>query len=187
MRPLALLALPVLVASPPVVESVATLATVATGLTLTTTRTARAEAAAPAAGAATQPGSSGQGGQAGQDTAPGVRFAFADLRGGGTVRCALYKSDGDHMKRSFAETMGRVEGGRAQCLFSNLAPGVYSGGAFHDANDNGKLDTNWIGIPKEGVASSNNAKGRMGPPKFKDASFEYKGGLFTQDLRMKYF
>ena len=182
MRPLALLALPVLVASPPIVESVAALAIapvgLALGLTLTTTRTARAEAiGAPSVGAAAQPGPGGQ----------GVRFAFTDLRGGGTVRCALYNSDGDHMKRSFAETMGRVEGGRAQCVFSNVAPGVYSGGAFHDANDNGKLDTNWIGIPKEGVASSNNAKGRMGPPKFKDASFEYKGGLFTQDLRMKYF
>lgn len=117
----------------------------------------------------------------------GVRFSFSDLRGGGVVRCALYKSDEDHMKRSLLETLGKVEGGRASCLFTNVAPGVYSGGAFHDANDNGKLDSNWIGIPKEGVASSNNAKGRLGPPKFKDASFEYKGGLFTQDLRMKYF
>ncbi|MFO0578336.1 MAG: DUF2141 domain-containing protein [Polyangia bacterium] len=186
MRPLALLALPALVASPPVVESVAALAIAAlapAGFTLTTTRTARAEAiGAPSPGAATLPGP-GQPGPGGH----GVRFSFTDLRGGGSVRCALYNSDGDHMKRSFAETMGRVEGGRAQCVFSNVAPGVYSGGAFHDANDNGKLDTNWIGIPKEGVASSNNAKGRMGPPKFKDASFEYKGGLFTQDLRMKYF
>jgi uncharacterized protein (DUF2141 family) len=179
MRPLALLALPVLVASPAVVEALAVVTAVAIapiGLTLTSTRTARAdEHGAPAVSTTTQPGS------------VGVRFAFTDLRGGGTVRCALYKSDGDHMKRSYVETAGRVEGGRAQCLFSNIAPGVYSGGAFHDANDNGKLDTNWIGMPKEGVASSNNAKGRMGPPKFKDASFEYKGGLFTQDLRMKYF
>jgi uncharacterized protein (DUF2141 family) len=116
-----------------------------------------------------------------------VRFNFSELRGGGVVRCALYRSDQEHMKRSAAEVLGRVDGGRAVCVFANVPPGTYSGGAFHDANDNGKLDTNWIGIPKEGVASSNNAKGRMGPPKFKDAAFEYKGGVFSQDLRMKYF
>jgi uncharacterized protein (DUF2141 family) len=119
--------------------------------------------------------------------APAVRFNFSELRGGGVVRCALYKNDAEHMKRSHLEVIGKVEGGRAVCVFANVAPGTYSGGAFHDANDNGKLDTNWIGIPKEGVASSNNAKGRMGPPKFKDASFDYRGGVFSQDLRMKYF
>jgi uncharacterized protein (DUF2141 family) len=60
--------------------------------------------------------------------------------------------------------------------------------AFHDENDNGKLDTNWIGIPKEGLASSNNAKGRMGPPKWRDASFEYPGGALVQQLGpLKYF
>lgn len=120
-------------------------------------------------------------------TESAVRFNFSELRGGGVVRCALYRNDQEHMKRSHIEVLGKVEGGRAVCVFANLPPGTYSGGAFHDANDNGKLDTNWIGIPKEGVASSNNAKGRMGPPKFKDASFEYKGGVFSQDLRMKYF
>ena len=38
-------------------------------------------------------------------------------------------------------------------------------------NDNGKMDTNFLGIPKEPVAISNNAKGKFGPPKYKDAKF----------------
>jgi uncharacterized protein (DUF2141 family) len=34
------------------------------------------------------------------------------------------------------------------------------------------LDTNFIGIPKENFACSNNAKGTMGPPKYEDAKFD---------------
>ena len=52
--------------------------------------------------------------------------------------------------------------------------------AEHDVNDNQKLDTNWIGIPKEPVAISNNARGRLGPPKWKDAMFELREA--TQEL-----
>ena len=41
--------------------------------------------------------------------------------------------------------------------------------AFHDENDNGVLDTNFLGIPKEPVGFANNAKGRMGPPAYDQA------------------
>ena len=40
---------------------------------------------------------------------------------------------------------------------------------FHDENDNGKLDFNFIGIPKEGTGASNNAASPFGAPKFIDA------------------
>ena len=36
------------------------------------------------------------------------------------------------------------------------------------------MDTNFLGIPKEPIGISNNAKGFMGPPKYKDAKFELK-------------
>ena len=35
----------------------------------------------------------------------------------------------------------------------------------------GKLDTNFLGIPKEPYGFSNEKKGRFGPPKFKEVSF----------------
>ena len=50
--------------------------------------------------------------------------------------------------------------------------GVYAVSAFHDINDNKKMDTNFLGIPKEPTGMSNNAKGFMGPPKYKDAKFK---------------
>lgn len=55
--------------------------------------------------------------------------------------------------------------------FAHVASGTYAVTVYHDVNDNGKLDTNWIGIPKEPVGVSNNPKPRMGPPRWKDASF----------------
>ena len=37
------------------------------------------------------------------------------------------------------------------------------------------MDTNFLGIPKEDYGCSNNARGTLGPPKWKDAKFELKG------------
>jgi uncharacterized protein (DUF2141 family) len=41
--------------------------------------------------------------------------------------------------------------------------------AFHDANDNGVLDRNLLGIPSERYGFSGNARGLAGPPDFADA------------------
>ena len=51
-----------------------------------------------------------------------------------------------------------------------LPEGEYAIHVFHDADDNGKMKTNFIGIPKEPTGVSNDAKGRFGPPKFVDAT-----------------
>jgi uncharacterized protein (DUF2141 family) len=52
----------------------------------------------------------------------------------------------------------------------DLAPGDYAVSLFHDANDNNTLDTNIIGIPKEGYGFSNNV-GARGKPRFDEAKF----------------
>jgi uncharacterized protein (DUF2141 family) len=46
---------------------------------------------------------------------------------------------------------------------------------IHDENMNGKLDTNRLGVPKEGYGSSNDVKAVRGAPSFSDASFLYDG------------
>jgi uncharacterized protein (DUF2141 family) len=53
-----------------------------------------------------------------------------------------------------------------------LAPGSYALSVLQDLNGNRKLDTNFIGIPKEPSGSSNDAKATFSAPKFKDAVFE---------------
>ena len=59
----------------------------------------------------------------------------------------------------------------AQAKFKAIPKGIYAIAVVHDENGNGELDTNFFGIPQEGVGVSNNAHGYMGPPSFQDASF----------------
>ncbi|HNT28041.1 MAG TPA: DUF2141 domain-containing protein [bacterium] len=70
--------------------------------------------------------------------------------------------------------------------FEGLAPGDYAVAVMHDENGNGQIDTNWIGIPKEGLGVSNNAKGVMGPPKFKDAKVTVPAGKKELSIPVKY-
>ena len=67
----------------------------------------------------------------------------------------------------------KIKDGKASLEFSDIPFGEYAISAYHDENANDDLDANWIGIPKEGVGASNNAKGKMGPPKYKDARFDF--------------
>ncbi len=115
-----------------------------------------------------------------------IRFQFVQLKEGGVIRCALYQTPQDYMKKSFREVVGTVSGGRAVCVFAHIVAGTYSMAAFHDQNNNDKLDTGIFGIPTEGFCSSNNAKGSMGPPKYKDAAFSFTSGSLNQELRMNY-
>lgn len=66
-----------------------------------------------------------------------------------------------------------------------LPPGEYALSIFHDTNDNGELDANFIGIPKEPVALSNNARPKFGPPKYKDAVFELGAEPVLQQISME--
>jgi uncharacterized protein (DUF2141 family) len=54
--------------------------------------------------------------------------------------------------------------------FKDLPPGQYAAVAFQDANGNGKLDKNFLGIPKEPYGFSNGARGSGGAPKFSAAA-----------------
>ena len=47
----------------------------------------------------------------------------------------------------------------------------YGVSMLHDEDANGEMKTNWIGMPKEGIGVSNNAKGRFGPPSWKQVKF----------------
>lgn len=58
-----------------------------------------------------------------------------------------------------------------QISIPDLPAGNYAIAVFHDANANGKLDKNMLGIPKEAYGFSNNARGSFGPPSYKDCLF----------------
>jgi uncharacterized protein (DUF2141 family) len=54
----------------------------------------------------------------------------------------------------------------------DLKPGKYAVQYYHDENLSGVMETNILGIPKEGYGFSNNASGPFGPKPFKERLFE---------------
>lgn len=90
----------------------------------------------------------------------------------GKVQVGLFNSEGTFLKTAFKGVSSEITSNAAIVTFSNIPKGKYAISAYHDTNKNGKLDTNFIGIPKEDFACSNNAKGKMGPPKYEDAQFD---------------
>lgn len=90
----------------------------------------------------------------------------------GQVFLALYNSEGEFLDTSFKGTKSTIVNNTCTATFEKIPKGTYAISIFHDENNNGKMDTNFMGIPKEDYGSSNNAKGFMGPPKWKDAKFE---------------
>jgi uncharacterized protein (DUF2141 family) len=80
-----------------------------------------------------------------------------------------------------------IKGNQATLEFSDLPYGIYAVSVLHDENSNNKMDTNFIGIPKEGFGASNNPRGRMGPPLFDDAKFDLKSASKSIEINIKYF
>ncbi|VXC08358.1 conserved exported hypothetical protein [Flavobacterium sp. 9R] len=89
----------------------------------------------------------------------------------GKLTVEVYNSKGKFLKSVFKTTSSTIKSNSAIVVFSDLPKSEYTVMVYHDENNNGKLDKNFIGMPKEAVACSNNAKGFMGPPKYEDAKF----------------
>jgi uncharacterized protein (DUF2141 family) len=107
----------------------------------------------------------------------------------GEADCVLFGSpEGfpSDSKIAMKRTRSKIVNNQAVCAFTAVAPGDYAVSVFHDENANGVLDRNFIGMPKEGVGASNDAAGKLGPPKFEDARFSYKGGQQTLTIHLRY-
>ena len=107
----------------------------------------------------------------------------------GQVLCALFSSAIDFPKRTdkaVAHARSDISHGHAFCDFSGIASGTYAVSVFHDENSNSKMDTNLMGIPREGVGASNNAKGHFGPPKFETAALHFSGDRVDLKITINY-
>jgi uncharacterized protein (DUF2141 family) len=76
-------------------------------------------------------------------------------------------------------------GERLEVLFPGLPPGKYAVSAYADANGNGRLDRNFLGMPSEQYGFSNNARGRFGPPAFAEAAVELGDGTVAQTIQLQ--
>ena len=99
----------------------------------------------------------------------------------GSIYLDLYaKADGflDHTKAVQSLVLPAAVGG-VTAVFAAVPFGTYAITAYHDANGNGKMDSNFLGIPKEPVGMTNNPHGSFGPPSFADAKVDLHAATLT--------
>lgn len=108
----------------------------------------------------------------------------------GVIACAIFESEEGFPNKTlkFASKiiLTQIRGKDASFEFSDIKPGKYAITVIHDENHNGKLDTNFLGIPKEGYGFSNGAEATMSAPSFSDAVFFYDGGRLQMSISLDY-
>lgn len=96
----------------------------------------------------------------------------------GTVLLAVYGSEADFDENENAVLSKKVpvdRVGEYSIMLEGLAAGSYTIALFQDINNNGKLDTNFMGIPKEPYAFSRNPKVKWRAPKYHEVVFDLQG------------
>lgn len=92
----------------------------------------------------------------------------------GKVMVAIYADKEHYLDAQYAiPGQAEVTQSGSLTISVDIPYGDYAIGAFHDVNDNGELDTNGAGIPKEPYGFSNGRKGTFGPPSFNKAKFQF--------------
>ena len=92
--------------------------------------------------------------------------------GPGSMHFVLYRGPEGfrHEDRAFRMMKAPAGSSSISVRFRDVPPGRYAVMAYHDANDDQKLDLRFGMFPKEGWGLSNNPK-VMGPPSFSASSF----------------
>ena len=107
----------------------------------------------------------------------------------GQVSVALYNKEEGFPKspdKALKIVTAPISNKKSIVVFESLPPGEYAISVFHDENKNGKMDSNFFGIPKEGVGASNDARGHMGPPHYQDAKFHFNGNAQSIVINLVY-
>lgn len=89
-------------------------------------------------------------------------------------------------KGSIAAIQRRAHTGAVRFVLRDLPPGRYAVNAFHDENDNGELDTNFVGIPSEGYGFANDPDTSFGPADFDAAAVEIGDAAVVAAMNLRY-
>jgi len=131
------------------------------------------------------------GGVATADPVPGtITVDVLNLRAEqGWELCALYAS-AEGFPFDFARAVQHlrvpIQSGHASCVFSGVASGTYAISVVRDEDGTGLPVLDFLDLPKNGVGASNEARGFMGPPRFEDARFVFKGSALRMAIKMTY-
>jgi len=105
----------------------------------------------------------------------------------GSIRASVFNDKSNFLKKEYQGRVAKVSGDSMTILFDNLPAGDYALSVIHDENENGELDSNFMGIPKEGFGFGNNALGRFGPPDFEKTLVKVTNASLKQSIALKYY
>ena len=75
--------------------------------------------------------------------------------------------------------------GETTVTLTGLPPGRYAIEAFQDFNSNGKMDSSWLGLPKEPYGFSRDAKPFLSKPGFDAVAFDLTQGDNSQTMTLQ--
>ncbi len=102
----------------------------------------------------------------------------------GTIIVGLYDNENTFYVNTYRSVTRKAKKDSLRIILKNIPYGEYAISLYHDKNDNKTLDTNFFKIPKEPYGTSNNAKGKLGPPKWEDAKFMVSEKKVVQSITL---
>jgi len=106
----------------------------------------------------------------------------------GILRIAVFNNVNgfpSETKKAYKLLSVNITKGNVNTTIKNLPNGEYAITVFHDANNNGILDTNFFGIPREGNGISNATGTSFSKPNYSDAVFQFTQG--TKSIKIELF
>jgi len=91
----------------------------------------------------------------------------------GTIEIGLY-NNGEHFLeegKTFKLISIKVDANQKTVVIKDLPQGEYAISMYHDVNADGECNLNFLGIPTEPYAFSNNFRPRFSAPTFSDCKF----------------
>lgn len=101
---------------------------------------------------------------------------------GGTVYIALYDNPSDWIDKPLLTTSIETEK-NSEVVSFEVPYGRYAISIYQDVKGNKKMDTNFMGIPKDPIAFGNNYK-PFGKPKFNDAALDFNEEYEVQTIKL---
>lgn len=107
-----------------------------------------------------------------EPTSPELEITIENIKDQqGTFIIAIFDSKENYLKKAHTKKTVTVSGESIQLIKIPLKEGEYAVAIIHDQNGNDKLDTNFLGIPKEAFGFSNKSLGLFGRPSFEETKF----------------
>ena len=91
----------------------------------------------------------------------------------GSMMIAIYNHEDQFLSKEIMSDGKAIEKNTIEFTFNGLKAGTYAISIYQDENGNGKLDANFMGIPLEPYAFSNNFRPIFRKPSFEQTKFRF--------------